>query len=77
MEKTNRMPLLRNSALRLAIMFQPVHNILNSVEAVEVWKKHHLAEWYKKKVVGHQRHAFESVYLEFTSEGSPSLSKLP
>ena len=62
-ENANQLQLLSTSAPKLAIVFQPVHNVLNSVEAVKVWKKHPLVECYMKKVVGHHRHAFRNYLL--------------
>ena len=62
------------------MMSQSVYNIMHSVEAVRIWKKHPLLQWYKEKVEGHQRHAFRNylltVYKDKTSKPESELMRI-
>ena len=67
----NLLQLFPTSVPRLTTISQSVYNIMHSVEAVKIWKKYPLLQWYKEKMEGHQRHAFRNYLLTTFRDNTP------
>ena len=76
-DNANELQLLLTSARRLAIISQSVYNVLHSVEAVRIWNRNPLLEWYRKKVVEHQSHAFRNYLLAVYRKRAPKSEPAP